>query len=68
MPPEEDKYVLDCPECGSHTFTMHGTTMEDAVVYCSECGAEAGQLDEFMMIIKTRVDRQIQERRKRRFH
>ncbi|HEX2136036.1 MAG TPA: hypothetical protein VHG30_09060 [Microvirga sp.] len=68
MPENPDKYVLDCPECGSHTFTIRGPTIEDAFVHCAECGAEVGQLDEFMMIVETRVERQEQERRKRRSH
>ena len=66
MPPEEDKYVLNCPECGSRTFTIHGPSTKDAFVHCAKCEAEVGQLDEFMMIIETR--KETPERRKRRCH
>ena len=68
MTPDEDKYVLICPECGSHAFEIRDASTEDAFVHCVECGAEVGQLDEFMMVIETRVDRQQQERRKHRSH
>ena len=56
MPPNEDKYVFNCPECGSRAFEVHGiSTAEGAYVYCAKCRAEVGQLDEFMMIIETRT-------------
>ncbi len=58
MDPSEDEYLLDCPNCGSHSFAVHDTRTEAAFVYCAACGAEVGQLDEFMMIVRTRLGNQ----------
>ena len=66
MPSDEDKYVLTCPECGSHAFEIQGLRTTEAFVHCAECWAEVGELDEFMMIIETRPE--TQERQKRGSH
>ena len=61
-----ETYILQCPACGSRTFEIHGPTTESEVVFCAECGAEVGELDEVMAVIESRV--QDQERRKRQIH
>jgi hypothetical protein len=48
----KDKYVLQCPECGSRVFEIHGPTMKKAVVQCASCDAEIGPLNEFMASVE----------------
>jgi DNA-directed RNA polymerase subunit RPC12/RpoP len=64
----EDEYVLECPLCGSHSFAVNDTTTEDTFVYCADCGAEVGQLDDFINVVKTRLSNRQRERRKQQAH
>ncbi len=48
-------YVLHCPQCGCRRFEVQGPVLGGTTVYCSGCGAEAGELDDLLMIIEERA-------------
>ena len=65
MSQSKDKKVLQCRDCGSRNFAIHGPTIRNGIVQCAECRAEIAPLDEFMSIVEAHVARQEQMRRKR---
>ena len=65
---DKDKYVLQCPECGSRVFEIHSPARKNAVVQCASCDATIGPLNEFMASVEARIESHEQERRKCRFH
>ena len=64
----KDKYVWQCPACGSRAFEIQGPLIESGVVQCVACHAEICPVDEFLAAAEARIEREDQERRKRRFH
>jgi hypothetical protein len=56
---DKDK-LLQCRECGSHTFEVRDLVRKKAVVRCAKCHAKIAPLDEFMA--------SIEQEKKRRFH
>jgi hypothetical protein len=65
MPRSKDKNLLQCRECGSRAFAIHGPTIRNGIVQCAECRAEVAPLEEFMSIVEAHIERQEQVRRKR---
>ena len=68
MHPSNDKYLLQCPDCGCRAFVTQGPLIETGVVQCVACQAEIGPVDEFLAAAEARIEREQQELRKRRFH
>jgi hypothetical protein len=68
MSRSNDKYLLQCPECGSRAFEIQGPLIESGVVQCVACHAEICPVDEFLAAAEALLESAEQELRKRRFN
>jgi hypothetical protein len=68
MSSRHSKFVLRCRECDCRAIEVRGTLVEDSVVLCVDCGTELGRVPDVIAELQTRVERQIDQRRKRRLH
>jgi ribosomal protein L37AE/L43A len=64
----KDKYLLQCPECGSRAFEIQGPLIESGIVQCVACHAEICPVDEFLAAAEALLESAEQELRKRRFN
>jgi len=64
MPRSKDNNLLQCRECGSRNFAIHGPTIRNGIVQCAECRAVVGSLDEFMSIVEAHFQKLERGRRK----
>ena len=62
--PLKDKLGLQCRECGSRAFVIHGPTIKNDIVLCAECRAEFGSLDEFRVMVEASIKKQNEPRRR----
>ena len=64
----QDKYLLQCAECGCRSFEIQGPLIETDIVRCVACHAEICPVDEFLAAAEALIESEEQELRKRRFH
>jgi len=65
MPRSKEKNPLQCRECGSRAFAIHGPTIRNGIVRCAECLSEIGSLDAFSAMVEAHFKREDQKERKR---
>ena len=58
--------ILRCSDCGSHLIELREPVTDHALVRCAKCGGGASRWVEFLCDLEARIERQRQERRRRR--
>ena len=63
-----DKYLLQCPECGCRAFEILGPLIESGIVQCFACHSEIAQVDGFLAAAEALLESAEHELQKRRFN